>query len=114
MNNLTNLLNMKIIKVWADMNSTGIFDAEGNIILKDETTITNNTWIELQKWVNDYEFIIPMTLKDRKTHQDNIMLLDNAGIELLHRIQSEWDRDIHNNEPIQFKYYSEGLMKFFF
>lgn len=103
---------MKIIKIWADIDSTGIFDEEGNMLLKDETTISNATWIELQKWVKDYEFVIPMSFDNRRVIQDKIISLDNIGLQLLNKLQSEWRRDIQSNKEIHFKYYSEGLMKF--
>lgn len=103
---------MKIVRIWADINSTGLFDEEGNIILQDETTINDVTWKELQKWVNDYEFIVPLTLNERAKVQGRIEELDGTGIKLLNIIRNEWDTDIKNNETIKFKYYSEGLMKY--
>lgn len=103
---------MKVFKIWADINSTGLFDEEGNIILQDETTIKDDTWIELQEWVKEYEFIVSMDLIERRNIQNKITDLDNTGINLLYKIKNEWDRDIYSNEMIKIKYYSEGLMKF--
>lgn len=103
---------MKTIKIWADIDSTGVFDEDGNMILQDETTIKDDTWEKLQKWVDEYEFIVPLSLKERKRIKKEIIALDRTGMRLLNTIQREWNADINSNEIIRFRYYSEGLMKF--
>lgn len=102
---------MKTIKIWADTHSTGIIDEMGSYLFHDETTISNDTWNELQIWVRDYDYIIPLNVDKRKKHKKEIENLDQRGINLLFKIKSEWNIDIETNEPIIFEYFSEGLLK---
>ena len=102
---------MKKIKIWADVHSTGIFNELGAFYLKDQTTITDETWQELLAWVEDYDFITTLNDEERENYLDKIKSLDLKGIELMHKIKSEWSNDIETNEELDFSYYSEGLMK---
>jgi len=100
------------IKVWADTHSTGVIAEIGEYLFQEETTISDNTWANLQKWVDDYDFIIPLSEEDRKMYQVQIKELDIRGLALLRQIRSEWTRDPKTDEEIELLYFSEGLQKY--
>lgn len=102
---------MKIIRIWADTHSTGIFDSIGRFYDKSETTISEETWNDLQKWVMDYDYIIPMETWEREAKKKEILELDKRGLKLKDQIQNEWEKDVKTKEDLSFKYYSEGLLK---
>ena len=99
------------IRIWADTHSTGIFTEIGEYLNKEETSISDETWKKLQKWVQDYDFIIPLSLEDRIKYTSEIAELDSRGLKLTQDIASQWKFDSQSNEPIHFEYYSEGEMK---
>lgn len=112
MNNGLNIKIMKKIKIWADVHSTGIFSEIGAFFLKEQTTITDETWQELLAWVDEYDIITTMNDNERENFTDKIISLDFKGLELMHKIEKEWSNDVETNEELNFLYYSEGLMKF--
>ncbi len=93
------------IVIWADCLSTGISYDYGKRIYQHETTIKQQTWNELQKWVEAYDDIILMDKPERERNIEKINLLDQQGINLAQQISSEW-----TNNSLPIKYYSEGLM----
>jgi hypothetical protein len=99
------------IRIWADTHSTGIFNEIGKFLDQSETTISNETWESLAKWVEDYDDIITMDDIERKLHRKRIDELDRKGIDLLRRIRKEWPFDVSTGQKIEYAYYSEGLMK---
>lgn len=101
---------MKIIKLWADTYSTGLFHENGSMIYQKETSISEATWLELQSWVEEYDFIIPLDNQSRLDNINIIQKLDEQGIEILKKIQNEWPKE--NDEQIKFIYYSEGKMMY--
>lgn len=102
---------MKKIRVWADTHSTGLFNSKGEFYSKEETSISDSTWDELQKWVQDYDFIIPLDEIERANYKKDILELDERGKGLTEKIKIEWPFDVETGEPLYFVYYSEGLMK---
>jgi hypothetical protein len=52
-----------------------------------------------------------MGASQRQQHADVIAELDRRGLALLQRVRSEWPADAEG-KPIDFRYYSEGLMRF--
>lgn len=102
---------MKIVKIWADVHSTGLFNELGAFYLKEQTTIHDQTWVELLAWVENYDFIAISDEEVRENNLEKIMNLDTKGIELMQKIKSEWNKDIETKEELVFSYYSEGLMK---
>jgi len=99
------------IKIWADINSTGLFDALGRQISRKETTINKDTWERLQKWVERYEDVALMEIEERSANSRLVSELDSEGLTLLSEIQKEWPTD-KNFNPIKFRYYSEGFLKY--
>lgn len=102
---------MKRIKIWADIHSTGLFDDVGRYYERDETTVSAATWEELSTWVDSYDFIAVMDIRERNFHLAEIKELDNKGIELLKKIRQEWKVDSGTGENLFFVYFSEGLLK---
>jgi len=99
------------LKIWADYASTGLFFDFGKQIRKDETTLSDNLWDKLQKWVTDYEFVILLNSEQRTQIKEQIESLDKRGIELTKKIRNELKiKNIDNSFPL--KYFSEGFMKF--
>jgi hypothetical protein len=103
---------MKIIKIWADTHSSGIIDELGQSIDFQDTTISQKTWDDLQRWVSDYDYIIPLSQDERNIITKDISKLDSIGLDLLKRIRQEWKCDMKTGEVIQFVYFSEGLLKY--
>lgn len=103
---------MKKVKVWADTYSIGLFDETGEFFLKEETTISDASWKELQQWVKSYDYIIPLGIKEREKMCNSIDSLDAEGKRLLLEISREWKHDILTGQPLKFVYYSEGLMRY--
>jgi len=103
---------MKRIRVWADLDSTGLFEEIGRCLRHEETTISLETWKSLQQWVKEYNSIIRLSQAERFKAADKIKGLDEEGLELLREIRSQWQRDVKTGEEIQFLYYSEGLFRF--
>lgn len=99
---------MKRIRIWADTHSTGVFDDDGRFFLKEDTTISDRTWSRLQKWVEDYSPIIPLSARERKYKKGLISLLDAEGEQIMNEISSEWIYDIETEEKLSFVYCSEG------
>lgn len=102
---------MKKVKIWADVHSTGLFNELGVFYLKEQTTIQDATWRELLAWVEDYDFIAILDDEEKSDYMDKIRSLDLKGLELMQKIESEWNKDVETNEDLDFIYYSEGLMK---
>ncbi|HEX2204036.1 MAG TPA: hypothetical protein VHG91_12085 [Longimicrobium sp.] len=59
---------MRRYRIWADTHSTGILDGRGRFVRQAETTIGEETWIALQRWVEDYDDIIPLPVEERERH----------------------------------------------
>jgi hypothetical protein len=104
-------MNRKRIRIWADIDSTGLFDDLGRYFTLDETTISKDTWEELQKWVEDYDFITPLPIEMRRRRLREIEELDRRGLVLKSKVQTEWTQDMSTGEPLDFVYFSEGLLK---
>lgn len=102
---------MKRVKMWADTYSTGLFKEIGEYYAQEETSISSDTWKELQKWVEDYDFIIPLSREERSKRIKEIEELDRRGLKLLQKIRNEWPRDIGTGDKLVFEYYSEGLLR---
>lgn len=102
---------MTTIRVWADTHSTGLIDEDGASVPREHTTVSEQTWTELRQWVDDYDPVIPMGTAQRQQHADLIAGLDRRGLALLRRVRAEWPADAAG-EPIDFRYYSEGLIRF--
>jgi hypothetical protein len=102
---------VRTIRIWADTHSTGIIDELGRAMPRAETSISEETWSQLQQWVEDYDFIIPLGTERRKPLRATIDALDARGLELMRRIAGEWPRAVDSGEPLSFQYYSEGLMQ---
>lgn len=103
---------MKRIRVWADTHSTGLFDDKGEFFLQEETTIKDNTWENLQKWVEQYDDVLIMTSNERIKNMTFIDELDNIGKILLSQIEREWTHDIQTGEKLFFEYCSEGRYEY--
>jgi hypothetical protein len=101
---------MAQIRIWADMHSTGLINELGGSIARDATTISEETWQALQRWVRDYDFIIPLGPEGRCGLRDRIDELDRRGLQLVSKVRSEWPRTA-DGEPTQFVYRSEGLLR---
>jgi hypothetical protein len=99
---------MIVVRLWADTHSTGLIDADGLAISREATSVTEATWAELQRWVEDYDVIIPLDEAERARRRVEIAALDARGERLLERVQAEWPRDIETGEPVQVLYWSEG------
>lgn len=102
---------MKRIKMWADTYSTGLFKEIGEYYAQEETSISNDTWEKLQKWVEDYDFVIPLSMEEREKHLDAIEELDRRGLKLLEKIKNEWSFDVITEEELEFEYFSEGILR---
>lgn len=101
---------MRKIRIWADVNSTGVMDSEiGSFFARKDTGISETTWAELQQWVADYAPIIPMSTEQRKTILRTIHKLDSIGLTLMEKIKKEWTQDLQTGNKLSFEYYSEGL-----
>lgn len=100
------------IRVWADLDSTGLIDENGASILLEATTIDPATWDELQRWVEDYSPVIPMNEHRRGEITDLIEHLDARGLDLFRRIASAWTADLDTGEPIHLLYWSEGRSRY--
>ncbi|HEX2983981.1 MAG TPA: hypothetical protein VHO28_10610 [Ignavibacteriales bacterium] len=100
------------IKIWADINSTGLFTEIGEPLYQEDTDITDETWSELQRLVSDYEEFIPCDDKRLKEYKEKIPEFDASGLALLEKIKKEWPIERKTGREINFRYYSEGLMKF--
>lgn len=99
------------ITIWADIHSTGIINSIGKYYLREETTISKDTWFKLQKWVNDYDDVAIMDSDERRKNLELISSLDTRGIELVQKISNEWKFDKSTGSALKFIYYSEGLLK---
>lgn len=102
---------MTTIRIWADTYSSGLIDEDGASVSRERTTVSEQTWAELREWVDKYDPVIPMGASHRQQHADLIADLDQRGLALLQRVRSEWPADAEG-KPIDFRYYSEGLMRF--
>lgn len=102
---------MIIIKIWADTHSTGLFKETGEQVSFNETSISQGTWQELQNWVLEYDHIIPMTENERNKAIEEITNLDEKGLKLKEKLESEWKFGKQNCEEIVYTYFSEGLLK---
>lgn len=108
---INRVLKNKRIKIWADIHSSGLFDELGKFYLQEETTICDETWMQLQNWVKDYDTIAVMDTPQRRNFIERITELDSIGLRLKDIIAKEWKEDINSGEELEFVYYSEGLMK---
>lgn len=99
------------IKIWADIHSTGIFNSIGKYYTIDETTISKETWMRVQQWVDDYDEVAIMDLNERANNLELIKCLDNRGVELMNKVSKEWQFDKSTGHALEFVYYSEGLLK---
>jgi hypothetical protein len=102
---------MTPIRIWADTYSTGLIDEDGASVPREQTTVSERTWADLRQWVADYDAIIPMGQAQREQHASRIDELDRRGMALLRRVRSEWPADAEG-KPVDFRYDSEGLMRF--
>ena len=102
---------MPSIRIWADVHSTGVIDELGAEVRQEQTTISDETWVMLQRWVDDYDVIIPLDQARRDARASEIAELDARGIELMRRVRREWPFDEQAEAPNYYEYYSEGLMR---
>jgi hypothetical protein len=102
---------VKRIRVLAEAHSTGLFEDIGAPVRRAATSISDSTWRDLQQWVEDYDYILPLTVEEQGRLRAEIDVLDRRGMELLKRIRAEWPQDLLTGEKLFFQYYSEGLMR---
>lgn len=100
------------IKIWADTHSTGLFKEIGEQVTLNETSISQGTWQELQNWVLEYDYIIPMIDYERNKVIKEIKALDKKGLIIKEKLETEWKIDELSGQNIEFQYFSEGLQKF--
>ncbi len=98
---------MRYVRIWADTHSTGMIDERGASIPLEQTSLCQQTWAELRKWVDDYDHVIPLDEVARVAIRGEIEDLDARGIRLFKKIGAEWPFD-ESGEPIGFAYFSEG------
>jgi hypothetical protein len=99
---------MRHVRLWADTHSTGLIDARGASIRRESTTLSDETWHALRRWVADYDHVIPLDAADRVRIRAEIDDLDARGLALLAAVRAEWPAD--RGEPITFSYFSEGRL----
>lgn len=97
-----------IFLVWADYESTGIqVIPPGMRLTQRDVSIPDDLWSQLQKWVNDYDPIVPMSCLDRFKNLEKIRELDKRGTELTELLREL----LKNTKPgIPVIYKSEGLI----
>ena len=95
-----------------NVHSTGLFNHEGEYLLQEETTISDETWKDLQDWVEAYDIVTTMSQHERKQNKKLIKLLDKEGLRLLTQISKEWNKDKKSQEKLLFRYYSEGFLEY--
>lgn len=72
------------------MESTALFNEIGRMFFHDQTTITDQTWKDLQSWNYSYEELILTNTEDKLNIIDKIISMDMQGYILLERIKKEW------------------------
>jgi hypothetical protein len=103
---------MRYVRLWAELDSTGLIDENGESIPREATTVGLPTWNELQAWVEDYAPIIPMNEHRRAQADSLISELDERGLTLLRKVRSAWKEDAKTGEPIHILYWSEGRLQY--
>lgn len=94
------------IKIWADYHSGGIFDFTGRPLRKMDISLPDVIWEDLRKWCLSYEYVVRMSVAERKEILEKIALLDKEGIRIRDEIRKISTTDL------QVHYYSEGLLKY--
>jgi hypothetical protein len=98
---------MPQVRVWADVHSTGLIDEQGGSIYREDTTVSEETWVQLQRWVEDYDPIVAMSEKARGGMAEEIAALDRRGLALARRVLQEWPVDLRTGAPNDVVYYSD-------
>ena len=93
------------IKIWADYNSSGLFDDDTfEPLLPRDLVLPQATWSQLEQWCVEYSTIVPMDTKTRMSGevQARIKSLDQQGLRLAREICEILGTDY------RLRYFSEG------
>lgn len=97
---------MQCIRIWADTHSTGLIDQRGAPIERATVRVSEELWQELQQWVRDYDYVIPLGTADRLAIVSEIEELDTRGLQLLDKLAAEWEFNV--DDIVRLEYFSEG------
>lgn len=97
---------MRYLVLTADYQVSGIKDEFEGFLSREELDLPEDLWSEIEKWVADYQYIIPLDAKERESLKEEIKSLDAKGLELRKKIIEFYKGNV------KVKYYSEGLLKY--